>query len=111
MEKQKYYINLNPISMDDISPTKIGDGQLIEYEIEATETEKKDLANLLHEVQKHDLELSNLFSFEHFDQSKTDIDQEEYQKGMDDVYEALYRLGTPETKRIIEEIHLRNREH
>ncbi|GAF66568.1 hypothetical protein BTS2_3469 [Bacillus sp. TS-2] len=108
MEKQKYYINLNPISMDTISPTKVDDGQLIEYEIEATETEKSDLENLLHEVQSHDVELGNLFSFKHFDTFKSDLDQSEYQNGLDDIYEAIYRLGTSETKRKLEEIHLVN---
>jgi len=38
--KQLYYVNLNPISMDNISLTKVDDGQLIEYEISATEAEK-----------------------------------------------------------------------
>ncbi|KMK74940.1 hypothetical protein [Alkalihalobacillus pseudalcaliphilus] len=108
MDKQLYYVNLNPISMDDISPTKVGDGQLIEYEIEATEAEKKDLSELLRQVQKHDLERGNLFSLKHFDTTYSDRDQEEFQRGLDDVFEALYRLGTPETKRIIEDIHLTN---
>ncbi|WP_227938023.1 hypothetical protein [Alkalihalobacillus deserti] len=108
MEKQLYYVNLNPISMEDISPTPVNDGQLIEYEIEATLTEKKALEDLLREVQAHDLELGNLFTFRHFDDEKEDRDRNEYQRGLNDVYEAIYRLGTAETKEKIKEIHMIN---
>ncbi|WP_088103140.1 hypothetical protein [Halalkalibacter urbisdiaboli] len=108
MEKSRYYVNLNPISMETISPTRIGDGQLIEYEIEATPTEKKALEDLLHEVQSHDVELGNLFTFRHFDDGKVDKDKDDFQRGLNDVYEALYQLGTPETKEKIKEIHLIN---
>ncbi|ERN51263.1 hypothetical protein M3689_12910 [Alkalihalophilus marmarensis] len=108
MEKQLYYVNLNPISMDTISPTRVDDGQLIEYEIEATATEKKALEELLHEVQSHDVELGNLITFRHFDDQKGDRDKNEYQRGLNDVYEALYNLGTAETKQKIQEIHLVN---
>ena len=108
MEKQLYYVNLNPISMEDISPTPVHDGQLIEYEIEATVTEKKALEDLLREVQSHDLELGNLFTFRHFDDEKVDADRNEYQRGLNDVYEALYRLGTAKTKAQIQEIHMVN---
>lgn len=108
MEKQLFYVNLNPISMDTISPTRVNDGQLIEYEIEATPTEKKALEDLLHEVQAHDVELGNLFSFRHFDDQKGDSDKNEYQRGLNDIFEELYRLGTAETKAKIQEIHLIN---
>ncbi|WP_100406401.1 hypothetical protein [Bacillus solitudinis] len=108
MEKSLYYVNLNPISMETISPTRIDDGQLIEYEIEATPTEKKALEDLLRNVQAHDVELGNLFTFRHFDDKKVDQDKNEYQSGLNDVYEALYHLGTSETKAKIEEIHLIN---
>ncbi|MFC0471272.1 hypothetical protein ACFFHM_12440 [Halalkalibacter kiskunsagensis] len=108
MEKQLFYVNLNPISMDTINPTRVDDGQLIEYEIEATPAEKKALEDLLHEVQSHDLELGNLFTFRHFDDSKIDDDRNEYQRGLNDVYEELYRLGTAETKEKIREIHMIN---
>jgi hypothetical protein len=108
MEKELFYVNLNPISMDTISPTKVDDGQLIEYEIEATPAEKKALEDLLHEVQSHDLELGNLFTFRHFDDEQVDEDKNEYQRGLNDVYEELYRLGTAETKQKIKEIHMIN---
>ncbi|MCL7749313.1 hypothetical protein [Halalkalibacter alkaliphilus] len=108
MEKELFYVNLNPISMDTISPTKVDDGQMIEYEIEATPAEKKALEDLLHEVQSHDLELGNLFTFRHFDDEQVDEDKNEYQRGLNDVYEELYRLGTAETKQKIKEIHMIN---
>ena len=94
--------------MDTISSTRIGDGQLIEYEIEATLPEKKALEDLLHEVQSHDVELGNLFTFRHFNDEKGDQDKNEYQRGLNDVFEELYKLGTPETKEKIKEIHLIN---
>ena len=108
MEKQLYYVNLNPISMDVINPTRVNDGQLIEYEIAATPTEKKAFEDLLSEVQSHDLELGNLFSFRHFDDETGDDDRNEFQRGLDDVFEQLYKLGTEETKAKIKEIHLIN---
>ncbi|MCM3762238.1 hypothetical protein M3212_15805 [Alkalihalobacillus oceani] len=108
MEKQLYYVNLNPISMDTISSTRVDDGQLIEYEIEATPAEKKALEDLLHQVQAHDVELGNLFSFRHFDDETGDADKNEFQRGLNDVFEELYRLGTAETKQKISEIHLIN---
>ncbi|SDB83956.1 hypothetical protein [Shouchella lonarensis] len=108
MEKQLYYVNLNPISMDTISNVRVNDGQLIEYEIEATEEEKKDFEKLLHEVNRHDVELGNLFSFRHFDETASDTDKNEYQAGLNDVYDRLYELGTAETKAKVKEIHLQN---
>lgn len=107
-EKQLYYVNLNPISMDTISPVRVNDGQLIEYEIEATLQEKKEFEHFLHEVQAHDVELGNLISFRHFDDETGDADKNEYQRGLDDVFKEIYRLGTEETKAKIKEIHLIN---
>ncbi|WP_078395268.1 hypothetical protein [Shouchella patagoniensis] len=107
-EKQLYYVNLNPISMDTISNVRVDDGQLIEYEISATETEKKELESFIHKVHTHDVELGNLFSFKHFDDLSADADKDEYQTGMNDIFDKIYQLGTPETKAIIKEIHLQN---
>ncbi|TSB45190.1 hypothetical protein [Alkalicoccobacillus porphyridii] len=109
-EKQLYYVNLNPISMDAISPVRVNDGQLIEYEIEATLDEKKELEHLLHETQAHDVELGNLISFRHFDDEIGDADKNEYQRGLGTIFDELYRLGTEETKAKIKEIHLINDE-
>ncbi|WYS07819.1 hypothetical protein MKZ27_07055 [Bacillus sp. FSL R5-0394] len=108
MDKQLYYVNLNPISMDTISNVRVNDGQLIEYEIAATEEEKKQFEDLLRQVNKHDVELGNLFSFRHFDERAGDADKNEFQVGMNDVYERLYQLGTEETKAKIKEINLLN---
>ncbi|WP_059105838.1 hypothetical protein [Shouchella shacheensis] len=108
MDKQRYYVNLNPISMDEISATRVGDGEMIEYEIDATPEEKKEFETLLRQVNRHDVELGNLFSFRHFDDIAGDTDKNEYQVGMNDVYEKIYQLGTAKTKQIISEIHLTN---
>ncbi|GAF15504.1 hypothetical protein JCM19046_4834 [Bacillus sp. JCM 19046] len=107
-EKQLYYVNLNPISMDSISTMRVNDGQLIEYEIAATQAEKEELERLINEVHKHDVELSNLFTFKHFDELTADADKDEYQTGLNDVYDRLYQLGTEVTKQQIQEIHLQN---
>ncbi|MFB4213811.1 hypothetical protein ACE1TH_18115 [Shouchella sp. JSM 1781072] len=107
-QKQLYYVNLNPISMDNISLTEVDDGQLIEYEISATEAEKEQLERLIREVHKHDVELGNLLSFKHFDDLTADADKDEFQTGMNDIYEEIYRLGTDETKQKVSEIHLQN---
>lgn len=106
MERQTYYVNVNPTSMEDISPTKVDDGELIEYEIEATEAEYKDLQNLLLEVQAHDMELGDLFTFKHYNDKEIDRDRNEFQRGLEDVYRMIYKLGTPETKRQIESLGL-----
>lgn len=110
MEKNSYFINLHPISMDTISNVKIDDPRLIQYEITATEEEIEELQHLLTEVQKHDLELRDLFSFRHFNELYTDNDRNETQLGLNHIYRELHRLGTPETKQKIEEIHLINDE-
>ncbi|MBU8908864.1 hypothetical protein KH400_19890 [Desertibacillus haloalkaliphilus] len=94
--------------MEDLNVTKIDDPGLIQYEIEATPEEAHDLQDLLKEVQTHDLELRNLFTFRHFKDEFLDDDSNEFQNGLDHVYQKLYELGTPKTKQQIEEIHLRN---
>lgn len=108
MEKEAYYVNLNPISMDTLSATPANDGQMIEYEVRVTPTEKEALEQLLHSAQKHDMELGNMFSFRHFDDEKVDQDKDDLQSSLNDVYEAIYKYGTDETKRQIQEIHLVN---
>lgn len=107
-EKHLFYVNLNPISMDSISTMRVHDGQLIEYEIAATAAEKEELERLIDEVHKHDVELSNLLTFKHFDELTADADKDEYQTGLNDVFDRLYQLGTDETKQQITEIHLQN---
>lgn len=107
-QKEKYYVNLNPISMDAISPIKVDDMNLIQYEIEATTSELNKLQHLLSEVQAHDMELSNLFTFKHFNNKIADADRDETQRGWNAVYKQLYELGTPPTKQAIEEINLIN---
>ncbi|MFD2703861.1 hypothetical protein [Salibacterium lacus] len=108
MDKQTYYVNLNPISMDDVSRVKIPDSNMIQYEIEADPEELKSLDVLLNETQAHDLESRNLFTFRHFDESIEETDRHEFQRGMDHVLEKIYELGTPETKQKIEEAHILN---
>ncbi|WP_017728955.1 hypothetical protein [Halalkalibacterium ligniniphilum] len=108
MKKESYYVNLNPISMDTLSPTPANDGQTIEYEIEVTPDEKKALEDLLHDVQAHDMELGNMFTFRHFDDLTGDSDRNEYQRGLNDIFEAIYQYGTNETKQKLDEIHLIN---
>ncbi|MGY4690542.1 hypothetical protein [Salibacterium sp. K-3] len=110
MEKKTYYVNLNPISMDDISRMKIPDSNLIQYEIEADEEELEQLDFLLGETQDHDLESRNLFTFRHFDESIEETDRHEFQRGMDHVLQKIYDLGTPETKQKMREAHILNDE-
>lgn len=108
MDKKKYYVNLNPISLNGISTTKVDDGQLIEYEIEASEEEFQNLKKLLDEVQAHDMELADLFTFKHFDERYSDADRNETQQGLNQIYDKLYELGTEDTRAAIQEIHLIN---
>ncbi|MDE5414865.1 hypothetical protein [Alkalihalobacterium chitinilyticum] len=106
MGKDIYYVNLNPISMDNISRTPVNDGQMIEYEIEATDEQYRDLQKLLQEVQAHDLEAADLFTFKHFNEEFSEADRRETQRGLNQVYRLIYELGTPQTKQALEEIHL-----
>lgn len=108
MKKQKYYVNLHQLSMDAISPVKIPDPALIQYEIEATPEELQQMEFVLEETQSHDMELRNLFTLRHFDDNLADEDRNEFQSGLNKVFEMIYKLGTPETKRQIEEIGLLN---
>lgn len=111
MEKQKYYVSLNPTSLGEISSLKVNDGKLIEYEIEATPTEKMSFEKLLREVKAHDVELGSLFTFKHYFDKNRDKDKDEFQQGLNDIYKELHRLGTEETKQQIEEIDLMNHHH
>ncbi|MDA3129896.1 hypothetical protein ACFPTR_01245 [Aliibacillus thermotolerans] len=108
MKKQKYYVNLHPLSMDAISTVKIPDPALIQYEIEATPEERDQLEFVLAETQKHDMELRNLFSFRHYDDVIADEDRNEFQSGLNQVFDMIYELGTPETKQQLREIGLLN---
>ncbi|WP_042421167.1 hypothetical protein [Geomicrobium sp. JCM 19038] len=102
MDKQIYYVNLNPISMDDVTTTKIDDSELIQFEIEASADEIKELKTLLSEVQAHDMELQDLFTFRHFNEEYTDDDSREFQHGLDHVYKRIYELGTHKTREDME---------
>ncbi|WP_096201668.1 hypothetical protein [Bacillus sp. FJAT-45350] len=106
-EKKKYYVNLNPISMDAISNVKVDDPQLIQYEIEVTDEELKEVQHLLTEVQHHDLELQNLFSFRHFDEMNKVEDDNETRDGMEHILQTVYKYGSQETKQVLEEIHFK----
>ncbi|MFB5664218.1 hypothetical protein [Alteribacillus sp. HJP-4] len=108
MEKQKYYVNLNPISMDEVSPVRIPDSNLIQYEIEVTPDELEEVLFLLGEVQDHDVERQNLFTFRHFNEALTETDRHEYQDGLDKVFQMIYKYGSAETKKQVESIHLIN---
>lgn len=99
MEKQLYYVNLNPTSMQDIHSMRINDGQLVEYEIEATQEQRNALEKMLREMKSDAIGVGNIFS-------NTNLD--DYQHGLNNIYQELYRLGTTETKQQIEEINLLN---
>ncbi|WP_336511419.1 hypothetical protein [Alteribacter salitolerans] len=103
--KKTYYINLNPASMDFISEIKVPESGY-QYEIEASEEEIEELQDLLTVTQAHDSDERNLLTFRHFDDDFADHDRREYQEGLSEVFQAIYDLGTPETKQAIEEIHL-----
>ena len=92
--------------MNEISPVKIDDGQLIEYEIEATDSEIKRLQRLLDEVSSHDVEFSNIFTLKHFDDKHAEADRKETFYGMNKVLKELYELGTQETKQTLRELNL-----
>ncbi|SDJ12014.1 hypothetical protein [Natribacillus halophilus] len=105
MSKKTYYVNLNPTSMEDISTTKIDDHELIEYEIEATPEEVQHLQQLMMDVQKHDMELADLFTFRHFNEEFTTADSDRFQHGMNDVYRKIYELGTNDTRTKMDSMH------
>ncbi|MFC5713271.1 hypothetical protein ACFPU1_10775 [Thalassorhabdus alkalitolerans] len=110
MEKQKYYVNLNPISMDDISPVKIEDSDLIQYEVECTPDELQDLQKLLSETQSHDFDTKNLMPNRSLNEKIPESDRKEFQHDLDKVFEVIYQYGSPITRQQIEEIHLVNDE-
>ncbi|WP_240375780.1 hypothetical protein [Bacillus piscicola] len=104
MEKKKYYVNLHPVSMDDVSPVRIPDSTIIQYEIEVTPDELSEIQTLLKEARAHDLEAHNLFTFEHFDENETIEDLNEFQHGLDKVFQKIYEFGTPVTKEQLEQM-------
>ncbi len=108
MEKQRYYVSLNPTAMNNISPIRINDGQLVEYEISATPQEKMKLEQLIKSAKAHDVEFGGLFTFKHFNEDTRDQDKDDFQRSLNEVYKEIYRLGTEETKKKMEEIDLLN---
>ncbi|PYZ98208.1 hypothetical protein CR205_06330 [Alteribacter lacisalsi] len=104
--KKKYYIQLNPISMDFISDVKIEDGSAgYQYEVEADEEEITELQDMLTIAQAHDSDERNLLSFRHFDDQSADHDRMEYREELNAIFQKMYELGTPPTRKAIEEIH------
>lgn len=101
-------MSINPTAMNNISPIRINDGQLVEYEISATREEKLSLEKLLRSAKAHDVELGSLFTFKHFNDDTRDQDKDDFQRSLNEVYKEIYRLGTEETKQKIDEIGLIN---
>ncbi|WP_052364124.1 hypothetical protein [Geomicrobium sp. JCM 19037] len=54
------------------------------------------------EVQAHDMELQDLFTFRHFNEKYTVDDGAEMQHGLNEVYKKIYALGTHETREQME---------
>lgn len=96
--------------MNEINTIKADDGQLIEYEIEATESELQRLQRLLDEVHAHDMELGNVFTFKHMDEDHNVGDEKETQDGLNQVFQQLYELGTEDTKKALQELNLHQQE-
>ncbi|WP_018923343.1 hypothetical protein [Salsuginibacillus kocurii] len=105
MHKKRYYVHLNPTTMEDLTETEVNDPDIIQYAVDATPEEADKLRELLEKTQRHDLELTNLMTFRHFDERIEENDRYEYKDSFEHVLHAIYDLGTPETKEAVKSMH------
>lgn len=97
--KKKYYVQ---IDTGYINPTPTPD-QPAEFEIEATYEEMLSVKELIHKRDRSASRSAEYHFEAPFQEAKTERRKEEYDEYMVEVYKRLHELGTPETKRGIEE--------
>src|SRR5690554_1021973 len=100
MEKKRYYITMNMEHMG-IREEKIPDMHLIQHEIEATEEELEEVKKLLIETKDEDLVLSDIF-LHPLNEGYSDHDRYDFEDDFQKLHRMIYNLGTPETKRKLE---------
>lgn len=101
MKRETYYVSID-MPVLSITKTKTPDN-LIQYEIYATEEEKDKLYAMLEEISEDDFDPEQIFG-RPFDEKAADRDKDQTQKGLRQVYEYVYELGTEETKNILADI-------
>ncbi|MGO4887002.1 hypothetical protein ACJ2A9_04520 [Anaerobacillus sp. MEB173] len=100
MEKKRYYITMNTELLG-IREEKIPDMHLIQHEIEATEDELEELKKMLIETKDEDMVISDFF-LHPLNEGFAEHDRNDFEEDFQKLHEMIYQLGTPETKRKLE---------
>ncbi|WP_368503451.1 hypothetical protein AB3N04_14680 [Alkalihalophilus sp. As8PL] len=98
MERERYFVSVDQPVLS-ITKTETPDN-LIQYEIYATPKEKDKIHALLESISDQDFEPQQIFE-RPFQERAADNEKDHTQKEIRVLYEALYELGTPETKEVI----------
>lgn len=102
--KKTYYVK---VATGEVNRLPIEDNS-VEYEIYATYEEALELENLFHEQNKAGSKAAEYHYAKPWDDKEVDQELTDYDQEMVLIYEKIYQLGTPETRRQIEEIGILN---
>ncbi|WP_430785953.1 hypothetical protein VBD025_12510 [Virgibacillus flavescens] len=97
--KEQYFVTIDNEEIREISLPDSG----IEYEIYANSEEIKDLELLFIEKKKNGQQAAD-FLKKPFDEWGADDERNKYEKDLVIIYQKIYDLGTPETKKKIDEL-------
>ncbi|WP_240375779.1 hypothetical protein [Bacillus piscicola] len=100
MERTTYYVQLHP-TLTRISSVK-PDDNTIQYTIKATPAEKLELEKRLDAAEHEDVTPSLVLERVH-DEPKEDRAKSELNVETKKLFEKIYELGTPETKRFFQQ--------
>lgn len=97
MERRPYYVSVQNHSV-------VGEQHAGNYEfvVHVNEAERDELQRLLNEV--GDAETDQIYSFMLFTSKSNDMINNPYQHNLNRVYAYIYKFGTTETKRFVEQI-------
>ncbi|WP_010649331.1 hypothetical protein [Oceanobacillus massiliensis] len=99
-DKKQYFVAVDSKEIREIS---IDDNQ-VEYEIEAEESELLEIEELFKTMEGESKEAILDFHFRPFDEDKVDSEREVYHDSLIKIYQKIYELGTPDTKKKIDEL-------
>ncbi|WP_077604427.1 hypothetical protein [Oceanobacillus sojae] len=101
MVRNKYFVTVDTKEVSEVSLPDNG----IEYEIYATPEEVKEMEVLFAEKEKNAKDAVK-FVGKPFDERPVDAKRDNYEEYLIAIYRKLYELGTVETKKKIQELHL-----
>ncbi|MCE7794204.1 hypothetical protein K8O68_17625 [Salipaludibacillus sp. CUR1] len=96
MAKKLFYVAWHGGSYIRLQPVKT-DTRTVQYEVEADEQEKQQLEQLIAQVNKNDVIQEHIF-VRPFDEYQDDMDKNEFQDEVRELFQLIYELGTEKTR-------------